>query len=179
MTVVLVSMHRRAISARDESRVTADAGEFEPDDEFDIVAAGSASFGLRTLAGKYLSVQPDGRVQADRAWLRDWEKFRLVPAPEGRFGLFSFHQLFLSAHPNGKLEATSGELREWEQFYLQELPGVDSLAPGMLARSQAQLPFLLTAAAVYDFCQERPAQCAEAALKLVGPGAARLQHTDH
>lgn len=171
--MVLVSAHRMALSARDEAHVVADAKELEPDDEFDLVDCGRGLFGLRTLAGKYVTALPSGGVEANRTWLRDWEMFSLVPAEDGRFGLFGFHRRFLRAHPNGKVEATSTALSEWEQFYVQELPGVDSLAPGMLARGQAELPFRLVASAIYDYCRARPKECAEATLKLIVEGTKR------
>ncbi len=164
MTLVLIGAHRMAVSARHETRATADAAELQPSDEFEVVEHRPGCFALRTVAGKFLSAWPDGKVEANSPWVRDWELFRLVAASNGRFGLLTHHDLFLSAHPDGKLEASSPWLREWEEFYLRRVPAVDELAGGQNSERAAAR---LRASEVYDFCATHSEESTETGLSVV------------
>jgi hypothetical protein len=125
MTVVLLGWHGKAVSARREERVTANALRIEPTEEFDVVLDDSGSFGLRTVTGKFLRALPNGAVVAEQTRHGDWERFRLVSASPGRFGILTAHERYLSAQPTGALEANRGWLQEWEQFLVHRLATTD------------------------------------------------------
>jgi hypothetical protein len=125
MIVVLLGWHGKAVSARYEERVAANALRIEPTEEFDVVLDDSGRFGLRTVAGKFLTALPNGTVTADQTHPGDWERFRLVSASPGRFGILTAHQRYLSAQPAGGLEANRTWLRDWEQFLVHRLSTTD------------------------------------------------------
>lgn len=163
MTLVLIGAHRKAVSARYETRASADAETLQPSDEFEVVDQQNGLFALRTVNGKFLSAWPDGKVEANSPWIREWEQFRLVSAGGGRFGLLTHHNLFLCAHPDGKLEASSQWLREWEEFYLRRLPAIDELSGSQSQRPPGEL----RAAEVFDYCAQHIEESTEDGLSVV------------
>jgi hypothetical protein len=103
-----------------QGQLFADSTGVGPDEIFEVVPAGSDTFGLK-IHGVFVSMQPDGRVEVNRPKLQSWERFRLVPGVDGGQGIRSVAWGYLLAAEQGGGGAvttrTYDAAEPWESFF--------------------------------------------------------------